>query len=354
MRLATVMTAADPASPLHHPFAEPPPPGETIEVAPGILWARLPLPFRLNHVNVYLIEDGEGWAAVDAGIGNETTREVWEALLAGPLAGRRLTRLIVTHMHPDHVGAAGWLVEKLDLPLDMTETEYLQALLLTTDPASLQQDPYRRFYVDNGLGEEATQAVMTRGHDYLRMLTGLPRTFRRVIAGDRLIIGSRSFEVRTGGGHASEQMMLYCGADHILLSADQVLPRISPNVSVYPRDPSGDPLGIFLRSLRSLKAEFPEDTLVLPGHDLPFRGLHGRLDVMAAHHEERCGEIVTACRDRPLSAAELVPHVFHRPLDAHQTGFAFSEILAHANYMIRRGRLVPTTGRDAIKRFATA
>lgn len=341
--------------PLAHPHPTAPPPGETIEVAPGLLWARLPLPYRLDHVNVYLIEDGDGWAVIDAGIGTEATKETWDALLAGPLAGRRLTRLIVTHMHPDHVGAAGWLIERFGgLPLDMTETEYLQALLLTTDPDSLSQDFYRRFYVDNGLGREATDAVMTRGHEYMRKMTGLPPSFRRVIAGDRLIIGGRSFDVLTGGGHASEQMMLHCASENLFLGADQVLPRISPNVSVYPRDPMGDPLGIFLRSLRSLKAIIPEDALVLPGHDLPFTGLHGRLDVMIGHHEERCQEIIEGCREAPLSASELVPVVFHRPLDAHQTSFAFSEILAHVNYLVRRGRMTMVDGQDGVRRAAVA
>lgn len=335
---------------LDHPFPTAPAPGRCLEVAPGILWTRLPLPFRLDHVNVYLIEDKGGWAVLDTGIGNQETKEVWERLLAGPLAGRKLTRLVVTHMHPDHVGAAGWLADKLSLPLDMTETEYLSALLLLSDPDALATDPYLGFYVRNGLDPVATEAVMTRGHDYLRMLTGLPKTFRRVIAGDKLMIGGRSFEVLTGGGHASEQMMLHCPEANLFFAADQVLARISPNVSVYPRDPHGDPLGIFLRSLRSLKAQIPADALVLPGHDLPFRGLHDRVDAMARHHEERCQVIVKACTERPLSAAELVPHVFHRPLDPHQTGFAFSEILAHVNYLIRRGRLSSVSSPDGIQR----
>ena len=347
------MTSRPPDLGLVHPHPAPPAPGRTIEVAPGILWARLPLPFRLDHVNVYFVDDGDGWAVIDAGIGNRATKAAWEALLAGPLAGRRLTRLIVTHMHPDHVGAAGWLVERLGLPLDMTETEYLSAQLLLSDPEALAAEPYLGFYVGNGLDPEATEAVMTRGHDYLRMLTGLPKTFRRIIAGDKLKIGGRSFEVTTGGGHASEQMMLHCAAENVFLPADQVLPRISPNVSVYARDPEGDPLGIFLRSLRSIKAAVPADALVLPGHDLPFTGLHDRLDAMALHHEERCAEIVAACRERPLSGAELVPHVFHRPLDPHQTGFAFSEILAHVNYLIRRGRLAAFGSPDGIRRVAT-
>ncbi|MBV9076522.1 MAG: MBL fold metallo-hydrolase, partial [Methylobacteriaceae bacterium] len=192
------------------------------------------------------------------------------------------------------------------------------------------------------------------GHQYLRMVSGLPKTFRRLIAGERLRIGGRDFEVLTGGGHAPEQILLYETSAGLLLSADQVLARISPNVSVFPRDPEGDPLGIFLRSLRALKERLPADVLVLPGHDLPFRGLHERLDAMSAHHAERCAAIVEACRDRPRSAAELVPHIFNRPLDPHQTGFAFSEVLAHVNYLRRRGRLSAARGQDGVMRVAAS
>ncbi|MGE7418645.1 MBL fold metallo-hydrolase [Methylobacterium tarhaniae] len=331
---------------IRHPFSEPPQIGHLIEIAPGILWARLPLPFALDHVNVYLIDDGDGWAVVDTGIGNAATMEVWEGLLAGPLAGRRLTRLIVTHMHPDHVGAAGWLADRLSLPVDMTEAEYLTADLLLSDPDALAAEPYLGFYATNGLDPAAIEILTTQGHQYLRMLTGLPKTFRRIIAGDRLTIGGRSFDVLTGGGHASEQMMLHLPAENLFLAADQVLPRISPNVSVQARDPQGDPLGIFLRSLRSLKAVVAPDALVLPGHDLPFTGLHERIDAMVSHHEERCDLTVRACRARPLSAGDLIPHIFRRPLDAHQTGFAFSETLAHVNYLVRRQRLAPIRGDD--------
>lgn len=337
-----------------HPFPEPPAPDEMIEVAPGILWTRLPLPFRLDHVNVYAIDDGTGWAIVDAGIGDAPTLAAWGRLLAGPLAGRPVTRLIVTHMHPDHVGAAGWLTERLGVPLDMCETEYLQAAMLLADPDSLAGEPYESFYIDNGLPQDITDRVLSGGHDYLRMLTGMPKTFRRIIAGDHIILGGRRFEVLTGGGHASEQMMLYGAAEGLFLSADQVLPRMTPNVSVRARDPLGDPLGIFLRSLRSLKEQVSDGALVLPGHELPFRGLHARLDAMIRHHEERCADIVAACRTRPHSAADLIPVVFKRALDPHQTGFAFSEIMSHINYLWRRHRLVPAQMQDRISRFAAA
>jgi glyoxylase-like metal-dependent hydrolase (beta-lactamase superfamily II) len=183
------------------------------------------------------------------------------------------------------------------------------------------------------------------------MVSSLPRTYRRVVAGETLTIGARTFEVMTGGGHAPEQIMLFSAADRLFLSADQVLARITPNVGLSARDPDGDPLGIFLRSLESLATSIPSDALVLTGHNLPFMGLPVRARELVGHHAERCDEIVAACSDQPRSGAELVPAIFHRPLDPHQTGFALSELLAHVNYLKRQGRLIATgdTG-DGIER----
>lgn len=334
------------ATPLLFPHPTPPGPGETLEVARGILWVRLVLPFRLDHVNIYLLEDGEGFAAVDAGIGDDATRSVWEGLLAGLLGGRKLTRIIATHSHPDHVGMAGWLCERTGAPLLMSQTEYLTSLNIHLDPEALNSEPYRSFYRGHGLDADTTESLLSIGHRYLRMITGLPRTFRRLIAGEELRIGGRSFAVLSGGGHSPEQVMLHCAADKLLLSADQVLARISPNISVQAMDPQGDPLGIYLRSLASLKATMPPDTLVLPGHNLPFLGLHARLDELAAHHAARCDGIYDACRERGRTGAELVPVVFRRPIeDPHQMGFAFSEALAHANLLQRQGRLRFEQGR---------
>ena len=332
------------------PVPEPPAPGEAIKIAPGILWARIPLPFRLNHVNVYLIDDGDGWAIVDTGIGNDATRAVWEQLAKGPLAGRRLTRLIVTHYHPDHIGLAGWLCERFALPLLITQTSYLGCLNISLSPGALDAKPYRDFYLRHGLDAATTQRVATQGHGYLRMVSGLPPTFERIVAGDTLQIGSRSFAVLTGNGHAPEQAMLYCAADNVFLAADQVLAKITPNISVWAVEPAGDPLGLYLRSLGELKARIPADALVLPGHQLPFHGLHERSEQLIAHHEMRCALIAAACREAPRSAAELVPVLFTRQLDPHQMSFAFSEVQAHVNYMLRRGELAWVEGGDGIER----
>jgi glyoxylase-like metal-dependent hydrolase (beta-lactamase superfamily II) len=330
------------------PFPVAPEPGKVIEVAPGILWVRIPLPFRLNHVNVYLIDDGDGWAVLDTGLGNDATRAVWEALLAGPLSGRRLTRLIVTHFHPDDIGLAGWFAQRFELPLLTSQTSYLGCINISLSPGALDTKAYRDFYLQHGLDAETTGLVLTRGHQYLKLVTGLPLTFKRLVAGDTLKLGGRIFSVYTGDGHAPEQVMLYCAEEKLFLAADQVLANISPNVSVWAVEPDGDPLGLYLRSLTAIRNTLADDALVLPGHQLPFFGLHNRVDELIEHHKRRCAAIANACRDAPKSAAELVPVVFHSPLDPHQMSFAFSEVLAHVNFMLAQGDLAWAEPRNGV------
>lgn len=334
-----------PAAPLQFPYPEPPALGTLIEVAPGINWLRLALPFRLNHVNVYVLDDGPGVVLLDTGIGNAETQAVWEDLLGGVLRGRPITRIVATHAHPDHVGMAGWLCERTAAPLLMSQTEYLTCLNIHLDPAALDSEPYRSFYLGHGLDADTTAGMLRLGHRYLRMVTGLPRVFHRVIEGEVLQIGGRDWAVLSAGGHSPEQLMLHCAADGLFFAADQVLARISPNISVQAHDPEGDPLGIFLRSLDRLKQVVPAGTLVLPGHNLPFVGLHTRADELAAHHAARCQAIVAACRV-PHSVAELLPVVFGRMIeDPHQMAFAFSEALAHVNYLCRAGQVRLVNGR---------
>ncbi|WP_205014779.1 MBL fold metallo-hydrolase [Rhodoligotrophos appendicifer] len=337
-----------------YPFPEPPGFGELREVAPGLLWTRIPLPFRLDHVNIYLIEDGDGWAVLDTGIGNDPTREIWQKLVEGPLAGRPLTRLIVTHFHPDHIGLAGWLCERYGLPLLTSLSCYLGCLNISLKPGSLEAQPYREFYLRHGMATETADLVATQGHDYLRMVTPLPPTFSRVVAGDVLRIGGRDFDVLMGDGHAPDQIMLSCAADKIFLAADQVLAKITPNISIWEVDPDGDPLGLYLRSLRSLAERIDPEALVLPGHQLPFYGLQARCRELAAHHEERCRRIAEACRQGAKSIADLVPVLFTRPLDPHQMSFAFSETHAHVNSMVRTGELVWQRAMDGRMRVVLA
>lgn len=325
---------------LHFPFPEPPPPGEICEVAPGIMWARIPLPFQLDHVNVYLIEDNDGWAILDTGIAHEKTRAAWEALFSGPLSGWRITKIIVTHYHPDHIGLAGWLCDRFNAPLLTSQTSYLGCLNISLDPGAFEAQHYYDFYRRHGMSQETAALVATQGHGYLSMVAPLPPTFRRLVAGDQLVLAGRSFDVLSGDGHAPEQIMLYSKQDGLLLAADQVIAKISPNISVWAAEPDGDPLGLYLRSLGALQRDLPADTLVLSGHRLPFYGLHERCRELIEHHRERCDLIVNACRERAMTVAELVPVLFRRQLDPHQLSFAFSETHAHVNRMIASGELV--------------
>lgn len=335
---------------LDFPFPDPPAPGTTIEVAPGVLWVRMALPFLLDHVNLYLVEDGPGWALIDTGIGDDATKAVWTALLApgggGALAGRPITRLILTHCHPDHLGLAGWLSERFGMPLHMSRTEYLMAQNIRFNTEGVGSGAHRAFYVRRGLPPDVVEPLLGRGHAYLRMTTGLPPTFGRLVAGETLAIGGRTFEVLTGGGHSPEQAMLLCRDDRLFFAADQVLARISPNISVWAWEPDEDPLGEYLRSLGALAAAVPDDVLVLPAHNLPFRRLAQRLAELQAHHESRLGALLAACADGPRTDAELIPAMFKRQMDAHQMGFAMGETVAHVNRLIRDGKLVRQAAGD--------
>jgi glyoxylase-like metal-dependent hydrolase (beta-lactamase superfamily II) len=328
------------AEALRYPWENHPGTDKVVEVTTGVLWVRLALPFRLNHVNIYLLADGDGWAMVDSGFGNEESIAAWTALFEGPLKHVKITRLIVTHSHPDHVGLAGWIVERFNCPLFMSQVEYLQSVYHQNRGTEERRNAQRLFLRRHGMDEDLTDKLLGRGQDYLKRVSILPPSYHRISHGDEISIGTRRFKVITGGGHALDQVTLYCAADKLFLSADQVLSKISPNVSVWAIEPEQNSLGEYLASLASLTTTLPYDVLVLPGHGVPFYGLKIRIKQLADHHEERCRLIADACRESAKTSKELVPVVFHKHvLDAHQMGFAAGELIAHVNYMLVEGRL---------------
>lgn len=310
-----------------------------LRIADGVLWARFPLPFSLSHVNVYLVEDEGGWAAIDTGIFDEPTRQCWDRLLEGPLAGSRLSRIVVTHHHPDHMGMAGMLAERFSVPIHMPQAEYLFAQHLKFNAKAFDEEGYRRFYRRHGMSGDHADAMISQGHAYKRMVDELPWTYQRLTEGEALRIGGREFQILTGGGHSLEMAMLHSAPDGLFFAADQVMQIISPNVSVNAINPDDNPLGQYLGSLRRLKRELQDDVLVLPGHHLPFLGLHERIEQLIEHHDHRCELVNGSCQMRAHSAAELVPVLFDRKLDIHQESFAFSETLAHMNYMAATRKL---------------
>lgn len=324
---------------LRFPCPAPPGPGEVATVAPGVLWARLPLPFRLDHVNVYLLEDDGGWAILDAGVAHPVTQAAWEVLLEGPLRGARFTRLIISHHHPDHIGLAGWLCRRLDVQLWTSRTAFLTCLNLVHAPRLFEDGPYGGFYERNGLPPDISALVRRQGHEYLRMVADAPYTYCRLVPGERLSLGGRRFDILSGDGHCPEHLMLHDPAEGLILIADQVLEGITPNVSVQAFEPDGDPLGAYLASLDDLSGRDAGDTLVLPGHNRPFNGLAAACGDLAARRARRSAALLAAARE-PLPAVDLVPVLFPRPMEPHEFSFAFAEVLAHVNYLLARALLL--------------
>jgi glyoxylase-like metal-dependent hydrolase (beta-lactamase superfamily II) len=336
---------------LEYPWSEPPAPGTTLEVAPGVRWLRMPLPFQLDHINLWLVEAGEGWAVVDTGVGLERVRTLWEQILAG-LGGRPVTRVIVTHFHPDHMGNAAWLTERFDVDLWCAQAEYLIGQLAWRTGGARDHEPRLRHYRRNGCSEEALAALRQRGNHYPRLVPSMPSAFRAIGDGDTLMVGDRRFAVIVGRGHSPEHCALWCAETGVLISGDQVLPRITTNVSVWPDQPRGNPLRLYLDSLERFR-DIPAGALVLPAHGLPFRGLPERLAELRTHHAARLAEALDAITE-PRSAAEIVPVLFRRELDSHQLGFALGEALSHLHYLEADGRATRSVGPDGVHRFRKA
>ena len=336
-------------TPLEFPVVAPPRPGEALAVASGVWWLRMPLPFALDHINLWLLEDGPGWAIVDTGYSTAETKSLWRRIFAERLGRLPVTRVIGTHYHPDHIGLADWLTRRCQVPLWITEKEWLYARVMNQDADDFA--PLRRSFARGaGLEETASEIFERRQNSYRRGVPSVPASFQRLQDGTTIEIGGREWRVIVGEGHAPELACLYCPETGVLISSDQILPRISPNISVQAHEPDGNPLALYLSSLLKLREAAPSETLVLPSHNLPFFGLHARLDQLAAHHRARCDEVMAAC-EVPKTAVELLPVLFRRPLDQHQMGFALGEALAHLNYLMYRGALERIPGADGVNRF---
>ncbi len=323
--------------------------GGVQEVAPGILWIRMALPFALNHINLWLLADGDGWTAVDTGYNTDETRDYWEEIFATALDGKPIRRIIVTHFHPDHISLAGWLADRFSAPVWMTYAEWMQAQLNRHGGPTADIDARLAFYARNGMDDAGAEGYVETRPDFSKIITELPIGFRRMLDGDVFDIGGHDWRVITGGGHSPEHAALWCAGMNVLISGDQVLPRISTNVSVQCIEPDGDPLRLYLESLGKFGG-LPADALVLPSHDRPFRGLHDRIAALGEHHDERLNAAYEACEE-PMTAADLIPFLFRRKLDRHQYGFAIGEALAHANYLVTDGRFSRTADNDGIHRY---
>ena len=332
---------------LDYPFETRPELGATIEIAPGIHWVRMRLPMQLNHINTWLLEDGDGWTVVDTGIRDEPTADAWKQLFAGPMRGRPIKRVIVTHLHPDHVGLAGWLVRRFDVRLWMTRTDYLMCRNLCADTGQEAPEEGVRFYRAAGFPEEQLEQYKTRFGGFGKGVYRLPNGFHRVQERDRIPIGNRVWEIVVGRGHAPEHACLWCREDGIFISGDQILPRISSNVSLFPTEPDANPLQDWLDSCAKLKGLLPNDLLVLPSHNEPFRGAKLRLQELIDGHEaamEKVGELCAA----PKRAVDVFPALFRAKITSGNFGMATGESLAHLNCMIARGHIAKEADKNGV------
>ena len=337
------------AAPLQFPFAEPPAPGTVTEVAPDVFWLRMPLPYALDHINLWVLRDDEGWTLVDCGLSTDITRQHWEQVFGTLLGNAPVRRVVVTHYHPDHFGLAGWLTRRFGVELWMTEAEFLTAHAVCAEVAGYGVQGPAALFARHGLDETRLKTMGERGNAYKRTVSEPPAQIRRMMDGDALQIHGRHWHVIVGYGHAPEHAALYCEELGALISGDMILPRISTNVSVWPSEPNGDPLRQFLDSVARY-ATLPAPTLVLPSHGLPFHGLRTRAAQLAEHHAQRLAELLAVCT-KPTTAAEVLPVLFQRKLDGHQIFFAMGEAIAHLNHLLHQGQLVSEQGPDGVIRF---
>ena len=348
------MTAPSPFAGIRTPFETPPPPGEAIEVADGILWLRLPLPMKLDHVNCYALDDGDGWTLVDTGLAWGRARAAWDSLLAGPLAGKPVRRVVATHHHPDHIGLAASFIGR-GAELWTTRTAWLYARMLTLDHHERPTPQAITFARRAGYAGARLEAYASaEPFNFSRSVELLPPGFRRIVEGDVLEMGGRRWHARMGHGHAPEQATFWAEDGDLVLTGDQVLPRISPNIGVHATEPEADPLGEWLASCRALAAFATERQLCLPGHNTPFTGLPLRLHQLIENHEGALTRLRRHIAEAPRCATECFLPLFGREIGDGEYGLATAEAVGHLNYLWHRGEAVAREDGAGALRFSAA
>jgi glyoxylase-like metal-dependent hydrolase (beta-lactamase superfamily II) len=332
-------------------FEDVPGPAEVREIAEGVLWLRMPLPMSLDHINLYLLESEEGWWIVDTGIAVGDTQTLWEQIFDQHLKGKPVVAVLATHYHPDHIGMAGWLCERWQVPFYMTQAEYFAGLAFSRmqkEDFSWSSEQYLRHA---GFSDEHIERAKEHFGGFGAYISPMPMAYNRLQDGDSLRINGRRWRIVVGSGHSPEHACLYCESLNILISGDQVIPRITSNVSVMGGEPEANPLKEWLASHERFLEALPADAVVLPAHNTPFTGLHHRLRFLIEHHEDHLLALEEACAENTPAALELLPVMFKRKLDASHIGLAVGECIAHLNYLVKRGQLSRTENEQGVYRY---
>ncbi|GHA57905.1 MBL fold hydrolase [Amylibacter ulvae] len=326
--------------PIKFPFETPPEIGQAIEIADGILWLRLPLPMALDHVNIYALRDGDGWCVVDTGYHSKKGMAIWEDILANALSGDPVTRVFLTHHHPDHVGMVGWLQSQKGAELWTTRTAWLYSRMLTVDTQEIWPKESLEFFYEAGMDEEIYAARKAdRPFNFSDIVYPMPLGFRRVRDSETIQIGGRDWVVRTGDGHSPEQATLWCDAENLVIAGDQILPGISPNVGVYPTEPMADPLAEWLVSCERFKSIANEDHFVMGGHKLPFTGLPRRMTQLIENHHSALDRLLEFLAI-PNTAQGCFPVLYKRKIGMGEYGLALVEAIAHLNHLYLAGKVI--------------
>ena len=334
------------SAPLSFPWEAPPGEGEAIEVGENALWMRLPLPMALDHVNVYAFWDDDGWTIIDTGFDTHRSRKIWEKLLSGPLGGKPVARVIVTHHHPDHVGLAGWFQRDHGADLITTRTAWLFARMLLLDEQMVPVDETLAYWRSAGMHEEVLdERKHARPFNYIDIVADMPLGFRRVKEGDAIRFGGRTWDVRIGNGHAPEHATFWSRDCELVLGGDQLLATISPNLGVYATEPEADPVGDWLDSCTRLAPYARDSHLVLPGHKLPYRGLPTRMRQLINNHHSALERVLGFLRT-PHTAVDCFPALYGRKIGAGEYGLALVEAMGHLNHLLHTGQVTRRRRKD--------
>jgi glyoxylase-like metal-dependent hydrolase (beta-lactamase superfamily II) len=332
---------------IEYEFESRPEAGETMPVADGMQWLRMPLPFSLGHINLWLVEDEDGWAVVDTGIETDMSKDVWRSTIASVMGDKPINHVVVTHLHPDHVGCAGWLTDEYGIDLWMTRDEYLLCRVLVADTGRAAPDEGVNFYHAAGFPSESLHNYQKMFGMFGKYVAELPESYKRLKEGDELTFAGNTWEVLIGRGHSPEHACFFDAERKLFVAGDQLLPTISSNVSVYPTEPGANPLKDWIDSLRMLKSRLPEDVLVLPAHGKPFRGAHGRLDDLVQEHLDGLDALLELCKE-PRRSLDTFPALFKSKISDSNLIMATGESVAHLNYLIEEGELEVEADSDGV------